>query len=301
MESQIIDLAYKGKGPTHVTCNLQPFPFRSYGASGAIINGTPMICGGTKKHLSSDACYIYEKGEWIEDKVASLSTPRVHSGSVVLDKKLIMVGGDEGRYYLDTIEVVSPEAKSTILDVDLPFGIKGACVVAWDENTLFVIGGYSEHFLTKTYFINIRDETIEEGPALSTGRASHGCQEVIVQNKPYIIVAGGNGQGGPLKSTEMLEKWLEIDQDAKAKGWISGKDIPVDNVIEGLQMVASPKKDFVYSIGGYGAKNKVFKFSCSDGKLQNCKWEFESRLSVPRYESVAMSLPDDDLANKLCQ
>ena len=102
------------------------------------------------------------------------------------------------------------------------------------------------------------------------------------------------------KSDKWLEGWLGGDKDARAKGWISGKEMPVENGIEGHQMVASPKKDSVYSIGGYGYRNKVFKFSCSEGKIENCKWDFERRLSVPRYNSVAMNLPEN-VANKLCQ
>merc|ERR1711963_1191664 len=101
-----IDLANIGKP---VTCNLQPFPFRLWSASGGIIDGTPIICGGLRMGPNPDACYIYEQGKWTEDKVISLSTPRGNSGSVVINNKLIMVGGIRGdgrRDFYQTIEVV---------------------------------------------------------------------------------------------------------------------------------------------------------------------------------------------------
>ena len=69
----------------------------------------------------------------------------------------------------------------------------------------------------------------------------------------------------------------------------------------GNRMVASPGNEVVYSFGGWpDAKNKIFKFSCPDDQIQNCQWEgMGTRLTYPRYRSVAMTIPDD-LANKLC-
>ena len=68
----------------------------------------------------------------------------------------------------------------------------------------------------------------------------------------------------------------------------------------GNSMVASPGNEAVYSFGGWGAENKIFKFSCPDDQIQNCQWEgMGTRLTYPRKYSVAMTIPDD-LANKLC-
>ena len=70
--------------------------------------------------------------------------------------------------------------------------------------------------------------------------------------------------------------------------------------VYGHSMVASPGNEAVYSFGGYGAGNKIFKFSCPDDQIQHCKWEeMGTRLTYPRDGSVAMTIPDD-LANKLC-
>ena len=84
---------------------------------------------------------------------------------------------------------------------------------------------------------------------------------------------------------------FRIFKKKSTKMWLLLKVLPKEKA----------KKDSVYSIGGDGAKNKVFKFSCDDGKLLGiCRWKFERRLSVPRVRSVAMNIPDD-LASKLCQ
>ena len=70
--------------------------------------------------------------------------------------------------------------------------------------------------------------------------------------------------------------------------------------VYGHSMVASPGNEAVYSFGGVGTGNKIFKFSCPDDQIQNCQWEeMGTRLTYDRYDSVAMTIPDD-LANKLC-
>ena len=59
-------------------------------------------------------------------------------------------------------------------------------------------------------------------------------------------------------------------------------------------MVASPGNEAVYSFGGWpGAGNKIFKFSCPDDQIQHCQWEeMGTRLTYPRDDSVAMTIPD---------
>ena len=67
----------------------------------------------------------------------------------------------------------------------------------------------------------------------------------------------------------------------------------------GIELVASPGKEHVYSIGGYYARNKVFKLHCRDDKIQNCEWKLEARLKHSRWASVAMTVPDD-FVDKVC-
>jgi len=78
-----------------------------------------------------------------------------------------------------------------------------------------------------------------------------------------------------------------------------------DHYFSGHRMVASPRKDTVFSFGGYyDAYKKIIKFSCpdtKDGKLK-CQWKEikgGTNLSKNRYNAVAMAIPDD-LADKLC-
>ena len=65
-------------------------------------------------------------------------------------------------------------------------------------------------------------------------------------------------------------------------------------------MVASPGKDIVFSFGGWNTQKDIFKFTCSNKRIQSCRWkEMETKLTYSRAFAVAMVIPYD-LANKLC-
>ena len=211
---------------------IQPFPLDMSGASGGLIDGKPMICGGNiyKVWDYSKACHVLnDQGEWIEDQTASLNRYRYYSGTVVMDNELVMMGGwyqfRPGGEYLETIEVVSPNTRSRILSVKLPHGTDESCVVPWNATTFFVVGGRTDEtsYETRTYFINMENGRVTQGPDLLTGRHAHGCEEMLVHGHPYIIVQGGLGPRRgerltPLKSTEMLDKSNVVE------GWTKGKE-----------------------------------------------------------------------------
>ena len=99
-KSEILDLA---TGQPHRCPALQQFPFRLYSASGAMIDGTPMICGGrgeinvgklvvsiVGKEGVSNKCHILnDQGQWIEDQAATLKSARSLSGSTRIGNKLV--------------------------------------------------------------------------------------------------------------------------------------------------------------------------------------------------------------------
>ena len=203
---------------------IQPFPFDElYGASGGIVDGFPMVCGGRAKingqwKFSTTCHSLNEHGRWIEDQTATVSPGRVFSGSVVLQNKLHMVGGSDGNSRLDSILALKPNTRTSTLSAQLPDGLYGACLIQWNETTILVTGGYSGQFETRTTFINTETDRVTPGPALQKGRTRHGCHEISIQGHPYIMVGGGYGDGyTALKSTEVLDKW-NVNQ-----GWTEGK------------------------------------------------------------------------------
>ena len=79
-----------------------------------------------------------------------------------------------------------------------------------------LIGGFKKvgssfESATDTYTINVKDDTVVEGPALNTGREILACEKVVIDTKTFIFAIGGHDRsaggpiGGPLNSVEILE------------------------------------------------------------------------------------------------
>ena len=126
----------------------------------------------------------------------------------------------------------------------MPVETHSSCIVPWDDNTFMVIGGnpsssgYTKDSKIGTYLVNLNDNTVTVGPALINARFRHACSEMTVNGEEFIVVTGGN----PVKqSTEYLSKASFND------GWKEGADLPVP--LHDHQMVSSPDKQYVYTIG----------------------------------------------------
>ena len=182
-------------------------------------------------------------------------------------------------------------------DITLPVETHSSCIVPWDANTFMVIGGnpsssgYTKFSQIGTFLVNLNDNTVTVGPALINARFRHACSEMTVNGEEFIVVTGGN----PVKqSTEYLSKASFND------GWKEGTDLPVP--LHDHQMVSSPDKQYVYTIGNDATSyNKdIYKYSCN-GDITQCGWtKIETQPHYGRERFVAFAIPDS-LANKLCE
>ena len=145
-------------------------------------------------------------------------------GSVIINDKLVIAGGtiDGGETGLSTIELTAPNTKSTTLSMVLPIGIAISCVVTWNSNTFMVIGGGSEGPIIRdeTYLFNVETNKRTNGPSLKTGRFSHACHEMVINEESFVVVTGGFEQAVPPKptlSTEILSKSSVANEWEKSK------------------------------------------------------------------------------------
>ena len=218
--TEIVDLEDSNFSCTKV----EPFPVKLYGATGGLMKGQkPFICGGgayINGWTSSKDCYqLTEAGSWAKDQTAKLNTARGYAGygSVVIDNNLYLAGGYNG-VELRSIEMLSPDATTQTLSVQMPTVFSSHCQVPWDSETFFVIGGSDNSRRDETYFIDVKTNQLTNGPSLNTARESHACEELQVTGKSYIIVTGGYNDGG-LRSTEVLDK------NNVGQGWQKGKNL----------------------------------------------------------------------------
>ena len=271
------------------TANLQQFPKDIWSATGGLILEKPMICGGlintqVYKESFSQACYaLQEDGSWKEEE-ATLSKGRMWfgSGSVVVNNQLVIARGMHLNDVISTsIEVVGGRKTKarTLEDIKLPHEAFRSCIVPWDTDTFLVIGGnlddatipHPKYSQKATYFVNIEKKTVIKGPDLKKARYYHACGEMIVDGEEFIVVTGGHGMaywGSTQNSTEYLSK-----ANFEDVGWQEGAQLPV-HIFNHQQMVTSPDKQFVYTIGnGHRAYNKdIYKYTCPNNDIKQCVW-----------------------------
>ena len=275
-------------------------------ATGGLVGQVPFVC-------NYGACYyLQQNGSWKKDPVAT-GRNWAATGSAVIHDKLVIAGGWISGS-VSSILLASPNTRTTTFSKSLPHAKYGACIVPWDVDTFYVIGGSSGG--SNTYFFNMKRNTRTNGPSLLKGRKYHSCAEMIVNGESFIIVTGGAGSGIS-SSTEYLAKsnlgngWKRgknitdlLCTDATHTILLLGADFPSGSYVHGYDhshhdMVASYDKSFLYTIGNAGSLKDIHKYSCS-GSITNCKWtKINVQLKYGRRSTVAFTIPEA-LATKLC-
>ena len=184
--------------------NLAPFAKKTYGATGALVEGVPLICCGYVDYPYSDECYQITKS--MTSLVTNMKSKRGGAASVVLNKnQLWVMGGYDGSTRRKSTEYIQIDAGSTS-GPDLPLAVKYHAIVAWTSSSFMLIGGYDGNHLAKTFYYHVDkpDEWIP-GPELKQARHSHaaGLGMDRATNDPYIAVTGG-WNSGTLDSVELI-------------------------------------------------------------------------------------------------
>ena len=277
----------KGEQPTEIigrkNCKIEPFPmFGLEGANGGLYRGrVPFVCGGYfdvpptweqrgYRQVTGECHYLNQNGSWVkEERYEDFESAMGY-----------------GRF-----------------DSMFP-----RCMLSWNSTSI----SYLTMDWPRTWIYNVDLTTNQrvrvEGPYSLVERTKHSCQEMEIDGKPYIIVAGGHNENGFVRSTEIL------DLNDFEKGWQPAGDLPLHG-LEGHQMVASKDKKSVFAIGGQQVyqlgtnsftwsndPREIYKFTCT-GELSTCQWsklDYELMWRNGRSNFVAIPIPDD-LADKLCQ
>ena len=216
--TELIDLADPA-----FKCTISQFPRSgSWAATGGLIGNTALICGGYDGNRQKSCYSLKEDGDWNLEASSYLNTARnsAANGDIVMNNKLVIAGGWTIGKRLDTIEVVAPNTQAVTLPIRLPVATSTSCIVPWDTNTFLIIGGWDGTYRKQTYFINIANNTIANGPDLLTARFSFGCHDMKINGEDFIIVAGGNGAW---QSTEYLQKANYQSGWKKSKNYIVAK------------------------------------------------------------------------------
>ena len=192
-------------------CTVNKYPTSATRTTGGLVGNTAIVCGGYGPgHVYHKSCYsLKEDGTWKVGPNLKERRSWATAASIISNNELVIAGGTGKFGNLKTIEVVAPNTRSR-LPITLPVGVHAPCIVAWDTNTFLIIGGnkggviyWTVNNRKQTYFIDVTNNTITEGPELLTARSMFGCHTIKVNGEDFIVVAGGLGAG---LSTEYLQK-----------------------------------------------------------------------------------------------
>ena len=216
-------------------------------------------------------------------------------GTDLMNNKLLVTGGHVSNKQSDTIELVGLNGTEVISDLKLPKPSVDHCQIYWNETTWLFVGVADE-----TYFVNFEEKKWSKGPTLNEKRRPPTCATLQLEDKQYIVVAGGyNGHpnyGNFLKSTEILDK------QAIENGWTMGQDLP--KPLRSYRLSASPDRKSIFALGGYnndGANKDIFEFRCPTNTIDSCEWKkSDVSLMNGRWHFTMINIPDS-VAEAICE
>ena len=200
-KTEIVDVA------NGLTCSdMADFPVELFGAVGANLGGTPVVCNGFAKQSKrySEKCYRFKNSVW--EEFANMNEKRYFAAAVMHNDKLHVFGGYSGSF-LQTTETINVDGEVSY-GPDLPTAFSDHAMTAINDTVSLLSGGnYVNTHSGKTWYYNHDTETFTSGPDLLEGRRNHGSAIIVdkVTKAKIAVVTGGDTSGSvTLDSTEML-------------------------------------------------------------------------------------------------
>lgn len=297
-KTEIVDLS----DPTFECTGLPDYPLNTkFGGGGLLANNTPIICGGYNGTDIGECFKLIDK-KWnpMEDM---MNEARNHAGygNVVVNESLWKSGGVKffgGEKFFDKLQNSSEliNGNTSLKYSDLPEAMYAHCSIQINDSVILVTGGNSGNANKKTYYHNFKNGEWSDGPELLNARYMHACKSFYLNNEKTLVVAGGIGDEGKLKSVEFLS--LEHED----KGWYSGNTTDLPEAMAEFSMVPSLDHKSVFAVGVVvgGKRDCILELSCDGTNLDSCNWENSpTKLKHPRENLVALLIPDS-LVDELC-
>ena len=198
--------------------SMAPLGRRTEGATGGLLDGLPVICGGYNDMIHSIA---KDQSKFL----GQLSVRRCRAASVVLSNNTLWVTGgyDQSCNPIKTTEFVTKDGQ-TSQGPDLPLALSSHSIVPLNSGAFILIGGYGGDS-SATHFYEEK-KGWRPGPNLKNGRCSHtaGVLTDRVSTKQYIVAVGGC----PAESS------LEYLEYPGSNDWMKGK--PTHSSLDQLQL-----------------------------------------------------------------
>merc|ERR1711971_459818 len=276
-DAQIVNLSNE----TSACNNFSDYPLAISSATGAIVDGLPIICGGKSKGSFHSECYHHSKDTNSWTPLSKMSTNRRRSASVPVKGKLLVLGGWDGDNRLATSEYVSPDGDASQPGPNLPGPRSSHCAVKLSNGQVMLLGGVPN---SKSVIIFHPDtETFDQTlPPLTFIREDAGCatfKSPLHDNREVVLAVGG--------WNEATAEVLDYTQPNPAWTEIAGLPTDYDNTFWGARAVTSAS--------GQGAivqyHKHFYELTC---EVSGCTWKILPNQLYPGVtQAVMMTLPSE--------
>ena len=184
--TEVIDLLDDTK-----SCQSLPnYPLKVDYATGKLVNGSPVICGGNDGNDHTKDCHILKNNTW--SILANLQEGKSSAGSIAIGDSLWVTGGFKPGSFLYSSDFVFLNGTSK-KGPNLPQARNFHCMLQLDEKRVMLIGS-DGNGKKSTVNYNLENNTFTEGPKLNEERPWSGCtvfKSPMHDGRPVALVVGG--------------------------------------------------------------------------------------------------------------
>ena len=134
---------------TNSTPSFGTLPSKPFWAVGAMLDNTPILCGGTNGYGNYfDSCTSFQNSQWNQSH--SMNAKRSSAAGVQINSTTIWIlGGDsresESSYvFHNSTEFILQGQTNGVPGPELPYGLSKMCAVNLSAQEIFVIGGSTD-------------------------------------------------------------------------------------------------------------------------------------------------------------
>ena len=142
-ESEVVDI----RENSSYCRSLPDYPLQVQYASGGILNGQPLICGGTvgleESNSETDECYVYNATSLSWALFANMTHKRYGASGVTLDDKRFLIMGGSGQTNDNSTSEYILLNRTVVAGPITPYiGLEWHCLVRLDDGKVIIISQF---------------------------------------------------------------------------------------------------------------------------------------------------------------
>ena len=139
-ESEVVDI----RKNSSYCISLPDYPLQVLHASGGILNGQPLICGGVEEsNTATNECYAYNATSLTWALFANMTHKRYGASGVALDNKRFLIMGGSGQINSSSTSEYILSNQTVVAGPITPYiGLEWHCLVRLDDGKVIIINQF---------------------------------------------------------------------------------------------------------------------------------------------------------------